>query len=70
MAFIIVISTGDFQIPWNVLSLSLKERESGKWPLGLSAFYITILSVMTVFSTLERYRFIQQHDFLCRVLIE
>ena len=39
MALIIVISTGDFQIRWNVLSLSFKERESGKWPLGLSDFY-------------------------------
>ena len=57
MANITVISTGDFQIRWNVLSLSFKERESGKWPIGLSDFYITILSVMTVFSTLERYPF-------------
>ena len=40
MAFIIVISTGDFQIRWNVvLSLSFSERESGKWPLGLSDFH-------------------------------
>ena len=39
MALIIVISTGDFQIHWNVLSLSFSERESGKWPLGLSDFY-------------------------------
>ena len=39
MALIIVISTGDFQIRWNVLSLSFSERESGKWPLGLSDFY-------------------------------
>ena len=54
MALMIVISTGDFQIRWNVLSLSFKERESGKWPLGLSDFYVTILSVMIVFSTLER----------------
>ena len=58
MALIIVISTGDFQIRWNVLSLSFKERESGKWPLGLSDFYITILSVMIVFSNLERYPFV------------
>ena len=57
MAPIIVISTGDVQIRWNVLSLSFKERESGNWPLGLSNFYITILSVMVVFSTLERYPF-------------
>ena len=35
MALIIVISTGDFQIRWNVLSLSFSETESGKWPLGL-----------------------------------
>ena len=39
MALIIAISTGDFQILWNVLSLSFKERESGKWPLGLSDIY-------------------------------
>ena len=35
MALILVISTGDFQIRWNVLSLSFKGTESGKWPLGL-----------------------------------
>ena len=57
IALIIVMSTGDFQIRWNVLSLSFKKRENGKWPLGLSDFYITILSVMIVFSTLERYPF-------------
>ena len=57
MALIIVVSTGDFQIHWNVLLLSFSERESGKWPLGLSDFIITILSVMIVFSTLERYPF-------------
>ena len=28
MTLIIMISTGDFQIRWNVLSLSLSERES------------------------------------------
>ena len=39
MALKIVISTGNFQIRWNVLSLSFSERESGKWPLGLSDFY-------------------------------
>ena len=39
MALIIVISTGDFQICWNVLSLSFSEIESGKRPLGLSDFY-------------------------------
>ena len=39
MALIIVISTGDFQIRWNVLSLSFSERESGKWPLVLREFY-------------------------------
>ena len=57
MALIMVISTGDFQIHWNILSLLFKERESGKWPLGLSDFYITIVSVMIVFSTLDRYPF-------------
>ena len=39
MALMIVISTGYFQIRWNVLSFSFSERESGKWPLGLSGFY-------------------------------
>ena len=39
MVPIIVVSTEDFQIRWNVLSLSFSERESGKWPLGLSDFY-------------------------------
>ena len=39
MAPIIVISTGDFQIRWNALSLSFSETESGKWSLGLSNFY-------------------------------
>ena len=57
MALMIVISTGDVQIRWNVLSLSFSATESGKWPLGLVIFIIIILSVMTVFSTLERYPF-------------
>ena len=39
MTLIIVISVEDFQMRWNVLSLSFSERESGKWPLGLSDFY-------------------------------
>ena len=39
MALIIAISTGDFQIRWNVLSSSFSKRENGKWPLGLSDFY-------------------------------
>ena len=39
MALIMVISTGDFQIRRNVLSLSFKERECGKWALGLGDFY-------------------------------
>ena len=39
MALIIVKPLGDFQIRWNVLSLSFSERESPKWPLGLSDFY-------------------------------
>ena len=43
MALITVISTGDFQIRWNVLSMSFSERESGKWPLGLSDFTINYL---------------------------
>ena len=55
MSLMTVISTGDFQMPWNVLSLSISERESGKWPLGLSDLCHTTLSVMSVFSTLEGY---------------
>ena len=39
MALIIAISTGDFQILWNVLSLTFSERESGEWPVGLSDFH-------------------------------
>ena len=39
MALIIVISTEDLQIRWNVLLLSFSERKSGKWPLGLNDFY-------------------------------
>ena len=50
MAFIIVISTGDFQIRCIVLSLLFTERESGKYALGLSDFSffdcIIILSVI------------------------
>ena len=56
MALIIVISTGDFEIRWNVLSLSFSEKESGKWPLGLSDFHHNYLISIT-FSTLERYSF-------------
>ena len=50
MALVIVISTGDFQIRCNVLSLSFTKRESGKWPLELSDFLlfdcIIILSII------------------------
>ena len=77
MVYIIVKSTGDFQMRWNILSLSSSERESGKLPLGLN-FIITILSVIIVFGTLGRYPFVtpnytiftQKHDFLCWLLIE
>ena len=58
MALIIVTSTGDFQIRWNVLPLSFKQRESGKWPPGLSViFIITILSVIILFGTVVRHPF-------------
>ena len=58
MAIIIVISTADFKIRWDVLSLSFSERESRKWPLGLSDFYHNyLLSNDIAFSTLERYPF-------------
>ena len=43
MSLIIVISTGDFQIRWNMLSLSFGEREGGKRPLGLSDFHHSYL---------------------------
>ena len=43
MALMTVISTGAFQIRWDALSLSFSERESGKWPLGLSDFYLNYL---------------------------
>ena len=36
MALMIIISTGDLQMCWNVLSLSFREKESAKWPLRLS----------------------------------
>ena len=49
MALIIVISTEDFQMRCNILSLLFSEKDSGKWPLGQSDFslfdYIIILSV-------------------------
>ena len=58
MTLIIVILTGNFEIHWNVLSLLFSEIESGKWHLGLRDFIITTLSVMDVFTTLERYPFV------------
>ena len=70
MALIIVISIGDFQIHWNVLSL---------WPFGLSHFYHNYLisndcirhsGKITILQHIIKTFFIQQHDFLCRVLIE
>ena len=69
MALIIVISTGDFQTHWNVLSWSFSERESGRWPLGLSDFYHNYLisndwkdiHLQHLIKTI----FIQQHDLLC-----
>ena len=44
MVLIIVISTGDFQMRWNVLSLSFSETESGKWPLVLNDFHQNYLT--------------------------
>ena len=83
MALIIVISTGDFQIRWNVLSLSFSERESGKWPLGLSDFsFFDCVIILSVIHCIQNLReificntelkqfIIRQHDFLCRVLID
>ena len=45
MALIRVISTGDFQMGWNVLSLSFseRERESVKWPHRLSDIHYKYL---------------------------
>ena len=54
MALIIITSTGNFQIHWNVLSLSFSERESGIWPLGLNDFYHNYL---TSNDTPERHQF-------------
>ena len=79
MALIIVISTGSFQIGLNVLSLSFRERESGKWPLGLSDFYHNYLisddciqhsRKISICNTKLKQFFMQQDDLLCRVLIE
>ena len=58
MALIIVISTEDFQIHWNVLTYchSVKEKVKNGL-LDQIIFIITILSVMIVFSTLETYSF-------------
>ena len=44
MALIIVMSTGHFQIRWNVLSLLFSERESGKWPLGCDSYHNYFIS--------------------------
>ena len=79
MALFIVISTGDFQIRWNVLSLSFSKRESGKWPLGLSNFNHNYLisndciqhfGKVSICNTSLKHFFMQQHDLLCWVLIE
>ena len=43
MALIIIILTGDFQLRWNVLSLSFSERESGRRPFAPSDFYYNYL---------------------------
>ena len=77
MALMIVISTGNFQIGWNVLSLPLSERESGKWPLGLSDFYHNYLisndsalwKDIHLQNLIKTVFFIKQRDLLCRVLI-
>ena len=57
MALVIVLSTGNFQIHRNVCHChSLKERMENGF-LGKVIFTVTILAVMFVFSTLERYPF-------------
>ena len=43
MALIIVMPVEDFQMGGTVLSLSFSERESRKWPVGLSDFYLNYL---------------------------
>ena len=67
MALIMVISTGDFQIRWNTLSLSFSEKESGKRPLGLSDFYHNYLIILSSSYYLERYPFATPNlkDYLC-----
>ena len=57
MALIIVISTGDFQIRWNVLHCRSVEEKVENGLLGKVIFIITISPVMIVFCTLERYPF-------------
>ena len=57
MVLIIVISTGDFQIRWNVLSSSFSKRESGKWPLRLSDFYRNYLISNDCIQHSERHPF-------------
>ena len=77
MALVTVISQGDFQKRWNVLSLSFSEGESRKWPLGLSDFYHNYLISKGCIQHTGRYplgipnkKNIQLHDFLCCVLTE
>ena len=79
MALIIVISTEDFQIRWNILSLSSSEKESGKWPLGLSDFYHNYLisndciqqsGKISIGNTSLKQFFKYSNMTFCRVLIE
>ena len=70
MALIIVMSTGHFEILWNVLSMSFSERKSGNWPLGLSDFYHNYLISNDCIQHSGNNFFTQQRNCLCRVLIE
>ena len=56
MNLIIVISTGDFQICCNVLSLSFSGRESGKYSLGLSDFsFFGCIIILSVILSIQHY---------------
>ena len=70
MALRIVISTGDFQIRWNVLSLSFSRRESGKWPLRISDFHHNCLISKAWFPFGHFFRSNKSHNEQCDAQME
>ena len=68
------MSTGGFQIHWNVLSLQFSERQSGKWPLGLSDSYHNYLisNDLALWKDIHLQHLIKRifYTTLCPVLIE